>query len=256
MQVWPAIALCSFLQVAGAGCCLATDADQSSSGGGPVGLSTTPGASTGGNVGGSTGGSSGAGTSSTGTATGATGGSTGGCVPGASSSQFDACAQTGRCGCPYQCVYDPLAYIWSPNGSSNVCESPCSSNSDCELSATACVGGICALVACGGSSGNGTYNSTCSMADGVTDGTCALVFTPDGGTIEECIAAGTSDGGCNPEAKLRKPSSSICIAGFICIGGGPADECEQECDNITVFCPPGETCTMLEGSDPPAGACY
>jgi len=44
-----------------------------------------------------------------------------------------------------------------------VCEEPCRTDDDCDYLSTACVAGSCALVACGGGSGNGMDNSTCSI---------------------------------------------------------------------------------------------
>jgi hypothetical protein len=260
MKAWAVAALCSS-PLAGAGCCLATAPDDSTSGGVSAGHNAASGTSVGlGSVGAatSTGSSSGVGASGRSSSTGGTGGGNtgGGCVSGVSSNQFDSCADTGRCGCPYECVYDPLAYIWSPNGSSTVCESTCQFNSDCELVTTACVGGLCVLIACGGAYGNGIYNSTCSMADRLSDGTCALVFKPDGGTDEECFEAGSAnDGGCNYEARTRADLASICDPGFACITVGGSGNCEQECDNINIFCPPGADCLFLEGSTPVSGAC-
>jgi len=198
-------------------------------------------------------------TGSTGLATGGSASTTGGagvnCVSGVASAAFDGCADAGRCGCPLECVDDPLSYVLSKDGSSTVCESPCQSNADCVDSGTACTGGTCKLVACGGTSGNGLFNSTCSMGDQPNDGTCDFAPTPDGGRTALCFQAGLSDGGCNPDQGLRSMLNVTCIAGFICFNSGLGNGCMQLCDNVAVFCPAGQICAIFLGLEPPEGVC-
>ncbi len=196
------------------------------------------------------------GTTSGGTlSTGATSG--GSCNPKITSQVLAGCADAGECGCPFQCVVDGLA--WFVPGAADpprVCEEPCRTDDDCDYLATACVAGSCALVACGGESGNGMDNSTCSIRGQPSDGTCQ-VQTLDGGVARLCEGSGTSDGGCVYYDELGSEESSICIPGYTCLGDPEGDGgwCQQLCDNVEIFCPQGSKCELLQ-SDPPAGSCY
>ena len=132
----------------------------------------------------------------TGRATSSGSGSSGspGCVSGVSSSEFDPCQATGKCGCPFECAGQPA-----------VCELPCQSDETRISSIRAAWQDACSTVACGGASGNGMYNSTCQLSQSAEVGTCNVVQLVDGGFTALCYAAGTADGGCNPVADSRSP---------------------------------------------------
>ncbi len=100
-------------------------------------------------------------------------------------------------------------------------------DAQCPNAQTVCDNGTCSLNICGGKSGNGKYNSTCSV--GSEQGTCA----PKGSGKDEygiCYAGGSSDGGCSNTAP--KGSTQLCVAGQYCVPNpnGPGEICRPVCD--------------------------
>jgi hypothetical protein len=203
--------------------------------------------------GGAISGSGGGSSSSGGTATGGQG-----CDPNITSNQLDFCSGPGTCGCPYHCVDDPLAvgldHANQHGGSGPVCEVPCSSSSDC-LTINACLNGACSFVACGGNSGNGTYNSTCtSPGSALNAGSCYVVS----GAGAICVLAGAANASCDP-SQLRSDPQAVCAPGFVCEsitgegqGMGP---CVQMCDDLRVDCPLGQYCNTYS-THPTGGLCF
>jgi hypothetical protein len=190
--------------------------------------------------------------SSGGAASGTTG-SEPACVSELGSNQFDPCAGPGSCGCPFQCVYDPLAFFGGSRTfvpSPYVCERGCQTNQDCIGLRTRCAGDVCSVAACGADSGNGTYDSSCSMGDQASDGTCVVLVGVDGGDAAICEQAGASDGGCLDNGALRSQSSDLCLPGDVCAGG----QCSQLCDPTTP-CPATQSCFMF-ATNPPSGLCF
>jgi hypothetical protein len=116
-----------------------------------------------------------------------------------------------------------------PSAGSSFCEVVnCKTDAQCTNAETICSGGNCVLNICGGKSGNGDYNSTCTS--GSDDGTCV----PKGSGKEEygiCYAAGSSDGGCSDSALTTDPTQ-LCVAGQACLPNpnGPSDLCRTVCD--------------------------
>jgi len=188
-----------------------------------------------------------------------TGASTGGtCIAGKSSLQLDSCGDAGECGCPLECAADPLS---TPiDGQGRVCELECQTDTDCAI-LTACIGGVCALVACGADAGNGTYAFTCAMGDQGGLGSC-FVRESGNARFSLCVAGGTSDGGCDLATGSRLPSSSsaglpgLCIPGYLCFPapGNGQGACSQLCDDVTTFCPAPQSC-LLQLSSPNFGYC-
>jgi len=145
-----------------------------------------------------------------------------------------------------------------------ICEPPCQSNDDCDDLDTACISGHCGYVGCGGHSGNGMYNSTCSMSDGGVDGTCTVsrqAIAPDSGLpLGFCVQAGTETTSCDPYASSRSQASGLCQPGSICEAGAPVDGgylsyCDQLCDGTpATVCPTGQFCFVYP-VPPVSGIC-
>jgi hypothetical protein len=194
-----------------------------------------------------TGGSS---TGATGGATGGTGGTTGGCSPFAPLEEFATCTTTADCGCPLVCNDDPLQ---AQTGS--VCEYPCPTTG-CPNPLTICGdGGICVTDGCGSGTGNGTFNSTCTV-DAGTDGTCLPELLGDT-SVGYCFLAGTASfdaGGCSLIATSGEPTE-LCPAGALCFGVGDKGTCSDLCDpNAQGGCPGGSFCADIV-DEPDLGIC-
>ena len=171
------------------------------------------------------------------------GGSTGGaCLIGETSQQLESCGDAGGCGCPLQCAADPLAIPF--DSQSRVCEAGCQSDADCNI-LTACVGGVCSLIACGADAGSGTYVFACAMGDKSGLGSCDVVQF-DGGRASLCVAGGTSNAECDTVNANRLAPENLCLPGFLCFGAptGNTGTCEQLCDDVTTFCPSPKSCTL------------
>jgi hypothetical protein len=225
-----------------------------SSTGTPVGSSSTGGMSSA-----NTGGSSGTSTSTAGS-TGSTTGTTylpdASCNPNVTSKQFDGCGPSTLCGCPYHCVDDPFAELVlfeNPAIEAWLCEQACGSNEDCNSILTGCSDAHnCAAVRCGGGSGNGFYNSTCSMGDGQEDGTC-LVISDSVVIIDAgiCQQAGTATGTCDDGPVTRSDLVDVCEPGYVCTAV-PSASCTKLC-TTTDDCPTGQFCNIY--GDPQSGYC-
>jgi hypothetical protein len=209
----------------------------------------TSGGSSGGTSGGTgTGGNAG---SSGGTVGGSSGGSTGGpesCNPNASPVEFLTCASPSGCGCPLLCVHDALA--------GQVCEYPCTATDQCPDLLTVCNGANCQLDGCGPGTGNGSYNSFCTVTS-TDDGSCIPLQLTDGTVYGVCAQGGSAVTTCNATAN-REDLSQVCQGGMVCIGGaiGTGGVCGDVCDpNQGGPCPSGQECAFTV-DDPLAGACY
>ena len=209
-------------------------------------------ASAGGVGGRSSGGNTSGQSNSSGGATGS--GTTGGaCLANETSLQLDPCGDAGECGCPLDCARDPLAAAIFPEG--RVCEAPCRTDADCAI-LTACVGGICSLVACGADAGNGTYAFGCAMGDEGGLGSC-FVGAVDGGRFSLCVAGGDAGSSCDPTAAERAIPSSLCPPGYLCYAPPDSNQgaCEKLCDDVATFCPAGQTCAIEFIAAPKYGHC-
>ncbi|MHB8417347.1 MAG: hypothetical protein ACYDCL_04680 [Myxococcales bacterium] len=209
--------------------------------------STSGGTSSGASTGGTTGGSSGGAT----TGGGSSGGTSGGkesCNPNASPVEFLSCSSPSGCGCPLLCVDDALA--------GQVCEYPCTTTDQCPDLLTVCNGTNCKLDPCGPGTGNGSYNSFCSVT-GTDDGSCIPLQLADGTVYGVCAQGGSAATSCNATAN-RQNLAEVCQAGMVCIGGaiGTGGVCGDVCDpNQGGPCPAGQLCAFTV-DDPLAGACY
>ncbi len=194
-------------------------------------------------------------TATGGSASGGNVGATGGaCLVGETSQQLDSCADAGGCGCPLACASDPLAKPIDSQG--RVCEAGCQSDAECNI-LTACVGGICTLIACGADAGNGTYAFACAMGDESGRGSCDVGET-DAGRFSLCVAGGTSDGGCDTATANREEADGgLCLPGYFCFGpsGGTKGTCAQLCDDVTTFCPGVQKCNQKFSAPPNWGHC-
>lgn len=183
------------------------------------------------------------------------GGSSGGpvCNPTATPVEFLPCTTVADCACPMLCVSDPLAV---EGGGGKVCEYSCQQLSQCPNLVTICNGTYCHINACGGSTGNGSYNSFCNVV-GTDDGSCIPLEQANGTESGVCAQGGTATTTCNYDANRNEPAE-VCVAGMVCIGGGigSGGVCGDVCDpNQGGPCPAGQQCAFTV-DDPLAGACY
>jgi hypothetical protein len=202
---------------------------------------------------GTSGGNTGGGTTSGGSGNGGSSGGQPVCNPAASPVEFEPCTTVANCGCPMVCAFDPLAV---EGGKGDVCEYPCQQLSQCPDLLTVCNGANCHLNGCGGSTGNGSYNSFCNVV-GVDDGTCIPLQQANGTAYGVCAQGGSAETACNATAN-RSELSEDCVAGMVCIGGaiGTGGVCGDACDpNQGGPCPAGQDCAFTV-DDPLAGACY
>ncbi len=191
------------------------------------------------------------------TSSGATGGSTsggttgGGCSESAPISEFQHCKLDSDCGCPLVCNKDPLV-----SATSSVCEYPCKTTA-CADAVTICsTGKICITDGCGPGTGNGSFNSTCTVAK-KNDGTCLPELLGDT-SVGYCFLGGTAPfdaGGCDPSATASE-ASLLCPPGSLCFG--PTDDvgsCNVLCDpSLGTGCPSGSFCTGIV-DQPDLGVC-
>ncbi len=193
-------------------------------------------------------GATGGSTGSTG-GTGGTGGTTGGCSESAPIAEFQPCTSTADCGCPLVCNRDPLQ---AQTGS--VCEYPCPSTG-CPDPVTICGdAGICVTDGCGPGTGNGTFNSTCTVA-GLGEGTCLPELLGDT-SVGYCFLAGTASfdaGACSLIETTER--SELCPPGALCFGLGKGT-CSDLCDPNTQGggCPAGSFCAGIV-DQPDLGIC-
>jgi len=148
-------------------------------------------------------------------------GSTSGGGGGACATELEPCSAKADCCANLTCEKEPSA-------GGSFCESSCKT-SGCANAQTVCTGGTCVLDICGGNSGNGSYNSTCSA--GGQAGTCQPKM-PGMDEYGICFVGGTADGGgCSETAPTTDPSQ-LCIAGEFCGNNpsGPGEECHVICD--------------------------
>lgn len=235
MTLQPSVTLSSLALFVASACLQLPTVSGLSAAGGVGSGGTTATSSTGG---GSTAGSG----ASTGTA----------CIAGQPPQQLESCGDAGACGCPTQCATDSLSTRF--DSQNRVCEAGCQSDADCNI-LTACVGGVCSLIACGADAGNGTYAFACAIGENSALGSCDV--TPlDGGRSSLCVAGGTSDTGCNTVSATRGADGGLCLPGYLCIGPqtGTTGTCTQLCDDVTTFCPSDKSC-MLRYKSPNYGFC-
>jgi hypothetical protein len=166
------------------------------------------------------------------------------------------------CACPQYCVNDAFF--------GQVCEAPCSVDSDCPNAGDTCAmvgdGGVCIARLCGGvilpDSGvaNPAYLKTCTVK-AANDGTCVPMYSDavsNGatgvGNIGICYLGGTATTTCDPT--MANNAATLCATGSFCFGG----QCLTLCDPSATSarggngCPAGVACYQFN-SNIQAGVC-
>jgi hypothetical protein len=181
---------------------------------------------------------------------------------GGATPEYGYCSLDTDCACPFACNPDDPPFGFS-GGLGSVCEYPCTSNADCPEVFTACQGGYCAYDLCDvtktidGSAPNGAASGTCDSSD-AGDGTCVVENDAVLGVIAVCLQGGSSTTTCSGTA-LRTDSSSLCVAGDVCVAGADAGSCRPGCQpNDGGACPSGLGCGAIDpsGTFQDFGACF
>ena len=171
------------------------------------------------------------------------------------------CGSNSDCGCPQSCVTDSVI--------GQVCEAPCSMDSDCPSVGDQCGlvgdGGVCFPRLCGdyfplpdGGTAGPSYFASCTVNQ-ANDGTCVPTYSEalsnnlGIGNIGVCYLGGTATTTCDPT--FGNDATQLCPTGQICFGG----QCLGLCDpsNTTAgapTCPAGVACYQFN-SNYLAGVC-
>jgi hypothetical protein len=179
----------------------------------------------------------------------------GGCANGVdpSTTLGAACASDLGCGCPQNCVNDPV------QGQSQ-CALPCAATStDCSDPSTSCQNGFCVGNVCAGDAG--PFYTICNAATDAGDGYCQPVINVNGtAQVGVCYQAGTADSGfaCDPNAE-RFDAGALCVLGTVCFApDGGTSYCEPGCDAVDANdCGAGNVCAANYNLPSlRAGVCY
>jgi hypothetical protein len=169
------------------------------------------------------------------------------------------CASNSDCGCPQSCINDSFL--------GQVCEAPCSVDSDCPSVGDLCGavgdGGVCILRICGnvilpdgGTAGPGLF-AKCTV-NKANDGTCvptyseALSNAGNVGDIGVCYLGGTATTSCDPT--FGSDTTKLCPTGQTCFGGQCLALCDPSATAGNPTCPTGVACYQFS-SNYQAGVC-
>ena len=172
----------------------------------------------------------------------------------------NSCASNFDCACPQSCVSDAQF--------GQVCEAPCSADSDCPNAGEVCDvvadGGVCSLRFCGSSyvlpdgGASPDYFATCTV-DQSNDGTCVPTYSESlsdnlgSGNIGVCVLGGTATTSCDP-AMGSSDATQLCPTEQTCFGGQCLALCDPSNSPGYPTCPPGIACYQIS-SNYQAGVC-